>query len=473
MRKKITIAISVLGVVTVALFGLYNFAKDRKFNTDAPPARFDPPRDQAEARARDLTQLALFFDLEKSFTPQTRAEGEALFRELEAKAPKLTDAEFDLAVARIVAIPDNGHTKVREYARTPRYNRLPIRGYWFADGYYVIRAYKGNEVYLGRRVVSIEGQPFNEAADALRQYIGGNEGTFRKYAPYIMESPQLMNAAGLSARPDAMTMELEDAKGNIETVTFGEPFPFSEDQLARNYYLLSPDIYKISQPDWNTISFEGNAKPLYLAAATEQFQAIDIPDMGAFYVQFWTNSDVGDQSIAKFCQGALKAYRASDAKTLIVDHRFNGGGNYQKTAKCMEGFSKTAKKGGRLYIINGGATFSAGLYSAAIVKHYGGEKAYFVGEDVGGRVASWAEDNLLVLPNSGIEIKFSTGFHNLRDGCTDWSICEWSSIGHPLRTESFEPDIPAPLTFADYASGRDPALEAIKVFETRQMPGIP
>ena len=78
---------------------------------------------------------------------------------------------------------------------------------------------------------------------------------------------------------------------------------------------------------------------------------------------------------------------------------------------------------------------------------------------------AWGEDNLLRLPNSEIDIKFSTGFHNLQDGCTDWSRCEWGSMYHPLRFKSLAPDIQAPLRFDDYINGRDPAMLAIQAFE--------
>ena len=33
---------------------------------------------------------------------------------------------------------------------------------------------------------------------------------------------------------------------------------------------------------------------------------------------------------------------------------------------------------------------------------------------------------------------------------------------NPIRVQSLEPDIAAPLTYADYRQGRDPALAAVR-----------
>ena len=146
------------------MLGSYQLLKDWRFNSDAPVANFPPPADAAEARAQDVEHLAMFFELERSWTDETLAAARQQYEQLRASAVDMSDAEFELAVARVVALAGNAHTKVREYNRTPRYSRLPIRGYWFADGYYIIRAHSGYEQYLGHRVVAIDGRSMAEVA---------------------------------------------------------------------------------------------------------------------------------------------------------------------------------------------------------------------------------------------------------------------------------------------------------------------
>lgn len=46
-------------------------------------------------------------------------------------------------------------------------------------------------------------------------------------------------------------------------------------------------------------------------------------------------------------------------------------------------------------------------------------------------------------------------------GCQE-ADCHSSIKRHPIRVKSLEPDIAAPLTYADYRTGRDVALEAVR-----------
>jgi hypothetical protein len=386
----------------------------------------------------------------------------ALHRKLGETAASLSDAQFELAVARIVAIADNAHTKVREYNRTPRYNRLPIRGYPFADGYYIVRAFEGYEDLLGSRLVAIDGRPTEQLMSDLQPFIGGPMGTQMKYMPYLLESPELLHAAGLADAPDRLLLTMTPSNGSTRDVLLDGQFPDSSDQIARAHVLLAPRAYATSQPRWKALHGVTDQTPLYLGKPIEAFQTALIADLNAFYVQFWANSDVGDVSVTEFCETALSRYRSEPMPVLIVDHRFNGGGNLELTRDCMTGLASSLPDGGRLYIIIGGATFSAGIYSAAFLKQTAGEDAIIVGEPVGDRLISWGEDNLLRLPNSGIEIKFSTGKHDLVNGCDDWRVCHWSVLSLDMHTPNLDPDLYAPLTFQDYAQQTDPALKAIR-----------
>ena len=150
---------------------------------------------------------------------------------------------------------------------------------------------------------------------------------------------------------------------------------------------------------------------------------------------------------------------------LIVDHRFNGGGNLSLTRDCMNDLGNSLPDEGRLYVVIGGATFSAGIYSVAFLMQSAGERALLVGEPVGDEMISWGEDNLLRLPNSEIEIKFSTGKHDLANGCHDWKQCHWSVLFIDMSTPDMKPHILAPLTYRDFEHQVDAAIEAIRVHE--------
>ncbi|NNL94728.1 MAG: hypothetical protein HKO64_03825 [Xanthomonadales bacterium] len=289
----------------------------------------------------------------------------------------------------------------------------------------------------------------------------------KKYIPYLLESPELMHAAGITASPERMQVTLEDRRAETEEplkpVVFEAPYPDAADQIARSHYLLTRQVYANSQPDWAPLAVtEPESTPPYLDFPENHMQMREIPGLDAMYMQFWTNSNVGSTKIGDFCEEALEAYRKNPTRHVIVDQRFNGGGNLSLIKDCMRAFGQSVPSSGHAYIIIGGATFSAGIYSAAFLKQGAGAKAVLVGEPVGDALRNWAEDNLLRLPNSEIEIKFSTGMHDLAQPCRDWKKCHWGVMFVDLAIENLDPDIPAPLTFKDFMNGIDPAMEAIR-----------
>ena len=459
-RLSIWLASPILASLVIVL--VYHLAKNYRFDSDAPLANYPTPSSLAEARAQDVEHLALFFEHERSWTPATFALAKASYKRLRSVAASMSDAEFDLGVALVVAAANNGHTKIREYGRTPRYNRLPIRGHVFGDGYFIIRAHEGYESLLGKQVVAIDGHSMKKLRADLRQYVGGEKGMFDKYLPYLLESPQLLHAAGLSSSPDSVSIEFIDAENRSEYAVFDAPFPSSSEQIARSYHLLAPQIYAESQPQWKSLHSTEEDMPRYLRAPFEEFQFVQNERLGISYLQFWSNNDSRDKSIKAFCEESLDSFRENPTQTLVIDQRFNGGGNYQKTSACMTAFGESVQPDGRLYVVIGGPTFSAGIVSAAYAMAAGGDRAMLIGTPVGDGLVSWSEDNLLTLPNSGIEIKFSTGKHDLQNGCDDWRDCHWGGLFSDLRINSMTPDIEVHLTLDDYLNRRDPIMDAIE-----------
>ena len=74
----------------------------------------------------------------------------------------------------------------------------------------------------------------------------------------------------------------------------------------------------------------------------------------------------------------------------------------------------------------------------------------------------WAEGWWYSLKNSGYRARYSTGYYDLQNGCSGIFICHWGSLDiFPVIVDDLDIDIEAPMTFADYAAGRDAGLEAV------------
>jgi hypothetical protein len=109
-----------------------------------------------------------------------------------------------------------------------------------------------------------------------------------------------------------------------------------------------------------------------------------------------------------------------------------------------------------LYVITGRSTFSAGISHAAHLKQ--SSNATFVGEPIGDELDTWSEGGNIVLPNSGLTVHFTNGFHSLSTvERPEFEQYEWTD----LDLDDLAPDILVRFSSDDYLSGRDPALAAI------------
>lgn len=143
------------------------------------------------------------------------------------------------------------------------------------------------------------------------------------------------------------------------------------------------------------------------------------------------------------------------------------GGDLNIARDFMQALPALAE-GGRLYAITSGRTFSAAISSLGYLRQAAGDRLTIVGEPIGDRLEFWAEGSMVHLPRSGAMLLYATGRHNYMTGCPQ-ADCHGPVRDNPIRVTTLRPDIAAPLGFADFRAGRDPAMDAI-IREVRRRP---
>jgi hypothetical protein len=194
------------------------------------------------------------------------------------------------------------------------------------------------------------------------------------------------------------------------------------------------------------------ATPLYLRHPDRNYWMESAPN-GIVYIQYNRAADAAEQSLADFSARTAKAITSSRPNAIVVDLRFNTGGNGSITPKLVDAV-KQAPADVPVYVITGRSTFSAGIVAAALLRE--ALKVKIVGEPVGDDLDFWAEGGNIVLPYSGLYVHFANGAHSLSPKpCPTKDYCD------DLSVATLAPDIAAPPNWASYISGRDPAMEAI------------
>jgi hypothetical protein len=398
----------------------------------------------------DMTKLRTFLDADASYTREERAAAEAAFATLQAEAANMSPAAFQLAVARITALARNGHTLLATGVWQHQFNRVPVRVHFFADGLRVVHAPDAMRELLGARVTSIN----DHSADALRTafgtYYGGREGKRDEWAPFLLESPALLHAAGLGKSAERSVWQLELANGTKVSR-----------ELAGAMDPPKGEIFDFFDHSRLVMFAAENAPavPFYLGSPGTAFPSMVHADLDAFHFQLRINKSFYDQRIEKFFADTRATLKQARPQHVIVDLRLDGGGDLNTTRDFLQALPSLVP--GRIFVLTSGRTFSAGIASAGYLKQAAPSRVTIIGEPIGDHLEFWAEGGLIALPASKAYVLPATERHNYITGCPE-KDCHNSIRDEPIRVTSLEPDIAAPLTYADYRAGRDPALEAVR-----------
>lgn len=388
----------------------------------------------------DIAAVEQFLATDNSYSPAAKAEAQ---RRAAGLSAYLEDQpRFELEVARIAALADNGHTALAPPQWTLRYPRSPVRLGLFADGLFVIAAPANYASAIGKRVTAINGLPWREAREVFALYRGGAPGFRDQFLVHFLETPALLSAAGIG--DDAARLRLTLAGGPTLSV---EPVmaPLQGWTALEGVPMVREAVDRIKGP-----------LPLYLQDAEKAHVFVPLRELDAVYIRLnW----IGGEELKALLDQWLVHLRSGKQRNIILDLRFNMGGDLNRARDFAKELPELAH-GGHVYVITSGRSFSAAISTTGYVKQAGGEKVRIVGDPIGDRLEFWAEGRLLELPGLGANILYATERHNYVTGCPE-ADCHWSIREHPIRIRSLQPDLPAPLRYSDFVAGRDPAIEAI------------
>jgi hypothetical protein len=177
------------------------------------------------------------------------------------------------------------------------------------------------------------------------------------------------------------------------------------------------------------------------------------------FIQLKSNVDAGKERIADFIAATEADMRADRPCNVILDMRYNGGGDYTNTVKFARMLPDLVATRGHIFLLTSPNTFSAAITTTAHVAQAGGDRVTILGEPVGDRLAFFSEGNRGCLPNYPVSMFYQTGRHDYTAPCSDLDVCYWLNYVYPVRVKTLEPSETITMSFADWKSGRDRVLE--------------
>ncbi|MDQ3063425.1 MAG: class A beta-lactamase-related serine hydrolase [Acidobacteriota bacterium] len=354
------------------------------------------------------------------FHTVSREEFEKMVAELDRAIPTLDDYQIIVRMQEITAKVGDGHT----FVHLPQtFKRYPLVLYWFGNELRVVRAVKEYKDALGAKVVKIGDVNINDVQTRIRKVLSQaeNEWFVSSNSPFHLVSPEVLQTLGVvpDARRAVYTFETDEGK-----------------QFTLDVVPVVPDT------SLNSLLI-GAAKeePLFRQKPTEPFWFTYLPDSQTVYVNFKGYNSLGENTKKLF-----QTVDANPTKKLVIDMRQNTGGDFTKVRELLIPAIKqriAINQKGRLFVIVGRRTFSAAMTNAIDFRKE--TNAILVGEPIGERPNSYQENDEMKLPNSGIEVSYSTKYYKFLDE----------------DAPAVMPDKRIDPNWLDYKAGRDTVMDWI------------
>lgn len=311
---------------------------------------------------------------------------------------------------------------------------LPFHCYWFDDGLYAISYWKDYEELEGKKIVAINGFPIQHVVDSLATLVSdASPSRIRFHIPRMLIWGQVLEFFGFVQLPD-IKIELEDAEGKQSSLIINLPAPES-DRVS-----VGPDPLPLGWQDQSSF-----------------FRDRYFPDQRLYYIQYnkcWSREaevEFGSGASALFMPSfedfektALKTLKKKSIEKLVLDLRFNNGGNAQQWTGFIRKVQKTRiGEKAKIYLLVGRKTSAAAIVNALdVIEAF---DVQVVGEDSGGKPNHYGGLKRFVLTTSNLVVSYSTKYITLVEE----------------NPPAIIPDIPVSESFAGFMAGEDEALEAV------------
>jgi hypothetical protein len=456
LRRILFAVLGIVAAVALVLGGVV-WLFFARFYPAPPAADYPAPANALAVQRQDIDYFNRLLGMDRAFTPAARAEAGRKIATLAASGTVLDRPHLRIALMRIAALADNGHSKLGyDPAATPM--ELPVRAAIFSDGLYVMRAKDAAADLLGGRIVAIDGKPIGEVMRRLETLRGGTAAWRAAYASLYLTMQDMLYGVDIAPDMRGSTWTVVSPSGVTLTRRLDAYVPQGDEAYAFVKRWYSSEPLKGLTAGWRVLQPHGPL-PITLQEYDTPFRRLRPAGSCAMLVQLKSNDDEDGHSIGDFLDATEADMRAHKPCAVFLDLRHDDGGNFTKTADFARSLPDFVAPGGRIVLLTGPSTFSAGIVTAVFVKAAGGERVTVLGEPVGDRLDFYAEGGRGCLPHSALCLAYATGRHDYLGACTDWRTCFWLDWYYPGRIASLKPDEAISPSFADWMAGHDPVFD--------------
>jgi hypothetical protein len=335
---------------------------------------------------------------------------------------------------QVVATLGDENTRINYHYLVDPEQMIPLQLYWFEDGVYVLGSLHRHRAILGKKIRAINGVPLEQIADSMATLLPANQpGMLREEFPHMVTWMQLLDHFGIvSDNRCTIEYELEEGKPGWLNLSLPEEEEMVEEVGPENIPLAWRDRKSYFREQY--LSDERLYYIQYNKCWSREVEEVHGSGASALFMP----------SYDEFEKKVMQTLRRNPVDKIVLDLRFNDGGEPGQGSRFIEKLSKVKMKGaGRFYLIIGRKTRGAALQNA--IECITTTGAIVVGEPSGGKPNHFGGVKRFVLPETNLIVNYSTRYIPLIEN----------------DPPSLLPDFDTPLAFKQYLSGFDPPLEAI------------
>lgn len=304
---------------------------------------------------------------------------------------------------------------------------LPIKTYWFNDGLYICDASSNYNTLKGEKILKINDLDVDDVFLKLSEYINTDNVFYKKYLFSIYSTmPALLMSRGIGNFNDKILLEF--ASGRKATI---------KAESVTEYVKLDRML-----PNDGRFSFTNTNHK------NDNFWKEYIPNTNTLFVQVQkvvnNKKGISFSSFVKAIEGEIKK---GNAKKIIIDVRYGGGGNGFKLKPFTDLLknSKEINKKGNLFVLTSKATRGTLLELTSIISL--NTKSIIIGEPTAEGPNTVGDTKYIKLPNSELNISLTNVF--------------WPTSWNFDKRKTIKPDIRIDYSFNQYKNNEDPWILAV------------
>ncbi len=333
--------------------------------------------------------------------------------------PFINKDKFTIELLKINSLIEDEHTILFPINEM----EIPFKFELFDEGMAIIASDSTNQKYLLHRILSINNKPWSKIDSLYKTIIKrDNPSYFKFFETYYFNNAELLKGIGIIEDFVAIPFQLLTPNGDTINAII------NSNQKSQNI------SWKYAPQFKNLLAYSNNSN--YWFKYDEKSKTL--------YFNFQHCSEDANESFKTFNKKLFQTIAEVKHSIIILDLRFNGGGNSTVLKPFIESIKKSdLNTKERFYVLIGRNVMSSSLMNVIELKKM--TNATFIGEPTGGNINHFGEIKSFELPYSKIKVTYSTKY---------WE--NWKN-----HNGAFKPDIEISNTLSNFLNAYDKAIEFV------------